>query len=175
MKIAFGITSGCGKDTSVDYLINLYGGVKFSFAKPLYDMMYHSQEVLGLTQKKDRKFLQMFGDFFRSEVNEDIFVNLCIGQVNSTDGNGHCYISDLRFINEFRKLKSNGFFCVKINRSADNSARIDNGNQHHISETSLQNINDDEWDCIIDNNGTLQDLYRQLDSIFLDKLMYLKM
>jgi hypothetical protein len=166
MKIAFGMTSGSGKDTSVDYLIKTYGGVKYSFAKPLYDMMYYSQEVLNLSRKKDRKFLQMFGDFFRKEVDEDIFVDLCLTRTCETSGN--CFISDLRFENEFRKCKSRGFICVKLNRFADNSARIDNGSQHHISETSLQSVNDDEWDYIIDNNGSLEDLYRQLDNMCLD-------
>jgi hypothetical protein len=164
MKIAFGITSGCGKDTSVDYLIHTYGGLKYSFAKPLYDMMYYSQNTLGIPQKKDRKFLQMFGDFFRSEVSEDVFIDVCLQTLE--DGK-NCYISDLRFQNEFRKLKSNGFTCVKLTRHADNSARIDNGNQHHISETSLGTMKDAEWDYIIDNNGTLEDLYRQLDCIVL--------
>lgn len=162
MKIAFGITSGCGKDTSVDYLIHTYGGLKYSFAKPLYDMMYYSQNTLGIPQKKDRKFLQMFGDFFRSEVCEDVFIDFCL---RILENEKNCYISDLRFQNEFRKLKSNGFTCVKLTRRADNSARIDNGNQNHISETSLQSMEDSEWDFIIDNNGTLDDLYRQLDRI----------
>lgn len=29
-----------GKDTSVDYLIEKYGGKKITFAKPLYDALY---------------------------------------------------------------------------------------------------------------------------------------
>lgn len=164
MKIAFGITSGCGKDTSVDYLIHSFGGIKYSFAKPLYDMMYFSQDTLGLPQKKDRKFLQMFGDFFRSEVREDVFVDLCL---QNLDDEKNCYISDLRFQNEFVKLKQYGFTCVKLIRRADNSARIDNGNHHHISETSLQAMDDSNWDYIIDNNGTLEDLYRQLNFLVL--------
>lgn len=161
MKIAFGITSGSGKDTSVDYLIQNYGGVKYSFAKPLYDMMYYSQDTVGLPRKKDRKFLQMFGDFFRSEVGKDVFVDLCLQKCHE----GNCYISDLRFENEFRKCKSNGFLCVKLKRHADNSERIDNGNQNHVSETSLQTVADEEWDYVIDNNGSLEDLYRQLDDL----------
>jgi hypothetical protein len=167
MKIAFGITSGSGKDTSVDYLIKTYGGIKYSFAKPLYDMMYFSQTTLGIPQKKDRKFLQMFGDFFRSEVCEDVFIDFCLQNIEDEK---NCYISDLRFQNEFLKLKRSGFTCVKLTRHADNSARIDNGNQHHISETSLQTMEDSEWDYIIDNNGTLEDLYRQLNCIVLNQV-----
>ena len=167
MKLAFGITSGSGKDTSVDYLIGKYGGRKYSFATPLYDILYFSQKTLDLPQRKDRKFLQTFGDFFKSQTdNEDIFIDLCLKKVNSTSE--HCYISDLRFEREFVKLKEDGFKCIKINRNSDNSARIDNGNQNHVSETSLKNKKDEEWDFIIDNNGSLEELFRKLDMVVIN-------
>lgn len=173
MKLAFGVNSGSGKDTSVDYLINKYGGQKYSFATPLYDMMYTSQKILHLPQTKNRKFLQMFGDFFKNEINEDVFIDLCLKKISvaaaSVDGQ-HCYISDLRFHREFQKLKDNGFTCIKINRRCDNTTRIDNGNKSHISETSLNGKADDEWDFIVDNNGSLEDLYNQLDMIVFAKI-----
>lgn len=163
MKLAFGINSGSGKDTSVNYLMKKYGGQKHSFATPLYDMMYSCQKILDIPQRKNRKCLQFFGDFFKTEIGEDVFIDICLKKVNLTSE--HCYISDLRFEREFKKLKANGFRCVKINRNSDNTARIDNGNQHHISETSLNGKTDDEWDFIVDNNGSFEDLYKQLDMI----------
>ena len=163
MKLAFGINSGCGKDTSVDYLICKYGGKKYFFASPLYDILYSSQRILNLPLQKDRRFLQTIGDFFRSD-NKDIFVDLCIKNIKD-DSMANIYISDLRFENEFRKIKDAGFKCVKLIRDVDNSTRIANGDKNHISEMSLKNVKDEEWDYIIYNNSTIEDLYKQLDKI----------
>jgi hypothetical protein len=165
MKLAFGINSGSGKDTSVDYLISKYGGRKYSFASPLYDILFYSQRTLDLPLQKNRKFLQQFGDFFKNETSENIFVDLCLKKIRSVPAFENVYISDLRFENEFKKLKDEGFKCIKIIRNTDNSRRIDNGASNHNSETSLKNIDDSEWDYIVYNNSSLDDLYIQLDNI----------
>jgi hypothetical protein len=163
MKLAFGINAGSGKDTSVDYMIFKYGGKKYSFSEPLYDIMHYSQRILNKPMAKDRKFLQMFGDFCRSD-NTDIFVDLCLEKIKN-DSQSNVYISDLRFENEFRKLKDAGFKCIKLIRDVDNSTRIANGDKNHCSEVSLKNVKDEEWDFIIYNNSTLDHLYEQLDNI----------
>ena len=163
MKLAFVINAWSGKDTSVDYMISRYGGKKYSFSEPLYDIMYHSQIILNKPRSKDRKFLQMFGDFCRSD-NKDVFVDLCLEKIKN-DSHTNVYISDLRFENEFRKLKDSGFKCIKLIRDTDNSTRIANGDKNHCSEISLRNIKDEEWDFIIYNNSTLEELYKQLDNI----------
>lgn len=41
MKIAFGCTMGSGKDTSVSYLIEKYGGIKLSFSEPIYHIIFN--------------------------------------------------------------------------------------------------------------------------------------
>ena len=165
MKLAFGVNSGSGKDTSVDYLIYKYGGKKYSFASPLYDILFYSQRTLNLPLQKNRKFLQQFGDFFKNDINEDIFVDLCLKKIKTLPPSENIYISDLRFENEFKKLKTEGFKCVKIIRDTDNSRRIGNGSGDHNSENSLKNIDDNEWDHIVYNNSSLKELYTQLDNI----------
>ena len=165
MKLAFGVNSGSGKDTSVDYLIHKYGGKKYSFASPLYDILFYSQRTLDLPLEKNRKFLQQFGDFFKNQTSEDIFIDLCLKKIRSLPSSENIYISDLRFENEFKKLKNEGFKCIKIIRGVDNTDRIGNGLKEHNSETSLKNIDDNEWDHIIYNNYSLNDLYSHLDNI----------
>jgi len=165
MKLAFGINSGSGKDTSVDYLISKYGGRKYSFASPLYDILNYSQRILNLPLQKDRKFLQTFADFFKNEISENIFVDLCLKKIISLPPFENIYISDLRFENEFIALKEAGFKCIKIVRDVDNTSRIGNGSSNHNSENSLKNFTDDKWDFIIYNNYSVEDLYTQLDEI----------
>jgi hypothetical protein len=63
--------------------------------------------------------------------------------------------------NEYKALKTNGWKCIKINRTTG----IDNYGSNHISETELEVIKDEDWDYIIDNNGTLEDLFVKLDEI----------
>jgi hypothetical protein len=162
MRIAFGINAGVGKDISVDYLIKKYGGVKHSFAKPLYDILYYAQKKLLLPLEKNRKFLQIVGDCFR-EQDDDIFVNLCLMESN-LDKNKNHFISDLRYKNEFDMLKKNGWICIKIIRNVDES-RIGNGDCEHKSEHSLDSVPDNNWHYIIDNNDSLESLYSKLDNI----------
>ena len=154
MKLAFGYKMRSGKDTSVDYLVSKYGGKRMSFAKALYDALFSVQNIFGLPKEKDRKFLVTVGDWAR-EKDPDIFVNIALKDKEAI------YCSDVRFLNEFRALKSHGWKCIKINR--------DTGyNSSHSSECELDSMEDSQWDYIIDNNGTLEDLYNKLDNIIIE-------
>jgi hypothetical protein len=155
MKIAFGYKMRTGKDTSVDYLISKYGGEKITFAKSLYDSLYSTQKIFDLPLQKDRNYLHIVGDWARNK-DKDIFVNLALNRVVDNSKNYFC--NDLRFMNEFKNLKSRGWICVKINRNS-----VETGN--HISEIELNQIPVEDWDFVIDNNFTIEDLYSTLDSI----------
>lgn len=154
MKIAFSFKMRSGKDTCVDYLIEKYGGRKITFAKPLYDALYKVQDIFNLPQEKDRPFLQMVGDWAR-EKDDNIFVNLALK--DSFTGNKFC--NDLRFLIEYEALKKDGWVCIKINRDTGLPS------SKHRSEIELEILKDEDWDYIIDNNGTLEDLYIKLDKI----------
>lgn len=157
MKIAFGFKQRSGKDTCVDYLISKYGGKKITFAKPLYDALYAVQDIFKLPRGKDRKFLQMVGDWAR-EKDDNIFVNLALK--DSFTCNKFC--NDLRFIIEYKALKEDGWTCIKVNRNRD---IYQLQGLTHKSETELEILRDEEWDYIIDNNGDLEELYNKLDCI----------
>jgi hypothetical protein len=161
MKIAFGYKARSGKDTSVDYLQDKYGGKKIKFADPIYDILYYAQNRLDLPIGKDRKFLQWVGTEWARNQDPDIFVKQAIKEVSSIKQN--CYCSDLRFINEFNALKKDGWTCVKINRKIEN--KPDEEYNKHVSENELNNIDDSEWDYVIENNGTIEELYSRLELI----------
>jgi hypothetical protein len=167
MKIAFGYKAGSGKDLSVKYLIKKYGGNKISFSQPLYDILFYAQKVCGFELKKDRKFLQFIGTEWARSINPNIWIDLLITNSNKLN-NQNIYCSDVRFVNEFESLKKNGWILIKILRPNIDSKRIGNGEHTHVSEIELDTFKDDKWDYIIENNGTIKELYNKLDNIIDD-------
>lgn len=164
VRIVFGNKARIGKDTSCDYLIEKLKmisdrpSVRLAFADPIYDIMYYAQNVCGMKNCKDRKFLQLVGTEWGRDSDPDIWVNIMMNRVSQL-GDSNIFISDHRFENEL-KLRELGFIFVKINRNSNVSI---GGISGHASET--QNISDECYDFIIDNNGTLEQLYEQLDKI----------
>lgn len=167
MKIAFGYKAGSGKDLSVKYLIKKYGGEKIAFSDPLYSILYYAQNVCGFKKEKDRKFLQFIGTEWARNINSDIWIQLLLDNSNNKK-NTNIYCSDVRFLNEFDSLKKNGWILIKINRNNVEKKRIGNGDIKHSSETELDILNNDLWDYVIQNDGTIKDLYNKIDNIIDD-------
>ena len=163
LKIAFGGVMGSGKDTCVDYLCTKYPEhTRISFAGALYDILSYAQEKCGFEKNKDRKFLQFIGTEWARSINENVWVDIVLGK----DIEGVGLLSDIRFPNEFNALKNNGWICIKVTRDNIDKNRVGNGDNTHSSEISINDIKDEEWDFIINNNSTLEDLYKRLDKIF---------
>jgi len=162
MKIAFGYKMGSGKDVCVKYLINTYGGKQIRFADALYDILRYAQKRCGLEYKKDRKFLQLAGTEWGRNIDPDIWIKIAL---NSQPKEGNIYCADVRFKNEFEALKNDGFTMIKLIRDKVNENRIGNGTTTHISENELDEYGDEQWDYIIYNNNTLDDLFNTLDKI----------
>lgn len=156
MLYAFGHRYGVGKDTACEYLIRQHGGIQLSFAMPLYDILHYAQKTCHFPQQKDRKFLQWNGTDWARNIQQDVWVKCLLPKITDTSQNNY-FISDVRYPNEFDALKQLGFTLVKINRNA-----VIETNQIHASETALANHN---WDLVLDNNGTLEEFYNQLDQL----------
>jgi hypothetical protein len=67
-------------------------------------------------------------------------------------------INDVRFKNEFDFLHQLGFYQIRLHRNE--YTKID-----HLSETDQDNIRDDQFDCVLSNNGTLEDLRKDVAKI----------
>lgn len=67
-------------------------------------------------------------------------------------------VPDVRFRNEFDHLKEKGFYMIRLKR--DSHLKIDD-----ISETSQDSIDDTEFDCLLNNNSTLENLKKDVDQI----------
>ena len=144
-----------------------------SFAKPIYEVigaifqmgveeikqnkntMVKPRSFMGM--KTYRELLQTIGMELRDSVDEDIWIDALFGKHNSkvlNDWTSHgCnwwVIDDLRFINEFYRIRSSGGKLIKIVRKQNTNIHPDILNNG--SEINLDKFDDDQWDHIVDNN-----------------------
>lgn len=153
MKIAFGHKCRSGKDTACDYLVSKYGGKKLTIAAPLYQIANYIQMTLGKTVKKDPVLLQTIGQSLRQLYGDNIWIDRLGNPAENV------FVSDLRYKNEAAALKARGFTLVKIVKLDRTIDRDPN----HMSEIDLD---DYQFDYVIENNGTLDEFYQKLDCIF---------
>lgn len=168
-----------GKDTCGDYLVKNYNFTKKSLAQPLKEacksifqltdeQVYINKEIPdprwnGVTP---RKLLQIVGtnlmrnDLIKyipelKDMDNTIWIhNFNLWYENNKDKN--VVIADIRFQDEAKMIKDNGGILIRINRGEPNLLDL------HQSEQELLNI---EVDYIIENNGTLDDLYMTIKTI----------
>ena len=101
-----------------------------------------------------RNILQLYGtEIFRKRVDKNWWVNQvknrCIAAQEDV-----IIVTDCRFPNEITEMICNDYetVVIRINRNINTKELI----ASHDSETALDNWN--EWDFIVENNGTLEDL-----------------
>ncbi len=182
--IGFLAKKRCGKDTVSDYIVQNYSFTKLSLADPLKsavgELFGFSHEQLYGDLKEDidhnwkvspRLVLQWFGtDVFRRDINciipdikGDFWVEaMKIRYKNLTkeDPNARFAIADVRFPNEVKAIHELGGIVIKIERPG-----CDDSDQHE-SEKNIDSIKD--YDILIENNGSLEELYSKIDSVILE-------
>lgn len=112
-----------------------------------------------------RELLQKLGtEAVRNNVHEEAWVNALMADYKPSKMSEHSpskwIVTDVRFPNEAHAIKARGGIIVRVNRSG--IGPINN----HPSETSLNNW---DFDYIIENNGTLEDL-RNTVELLIQKL-----
>ena len=190
--------SGSGKDTVADILVSEYGFKKLSFAGVLKDVIaimfsldrkmleggtpedrekreivdeYWSKELdmPGLTP---RKLLQVIAtEVFRNNFHKEIWVKIVKRQLSLYE---NVVISDCRFSNELDMIKSQGGILLFIDRnkplwfdSYKRGEECEEASKLHISETGWIR---EQFDCTINNNGTLEDLTTNI-SVFMNMIV----
>ena len=117
-------------------------------AKEIPDKKY---KKMGLGEYwTPREIMQEIGEFYR-KIDYDFWVRTLDNYIESNKFKD-VIITDIRYINECRYVKSKQGFLIKIVRDVDNKIHGSN----HESETNLDNYRD--FDLIISNNGTINDL-----------------
>ena len=184
-----------GKDTIADLLIKEYGFKKLSFAGALKDVVsiifgWSREKLEGLT-KEDREWreqidcwwsttlempllspryvLQYFGtDLFRNQWHPDIWVKVVENQLKNYE---NIVITDCRFENEINLILAHGGKIIHIYRELPlwfNNYKIG----IDVEESKLLHRSEIEWircykDYEIYNNGTIEELYTQINNLFL--------
>jgi hypothetical protein len=97
---------------------------------------------------KQRTLLQYWGAEYRRAQDPDYWVRQLANTVE-LEKPQIALVSDLRFPNEMQFVKQYGE-TVKVDRRDLPPAT-------HLSETALDNVSDEDWSIILDNNGTLEE------------------
>lgn len=198
---------GSGKDTIADYLVNYHEFRRESFANSLKDAVAHVfgwdrvllegrtkqarewreqvdpwwAERLGMPNLTPRWILQYWGtEVCRKGFNDDIWIASLENKLrNSKD---HIVISDCRFPNEIKSIKSAGGIVIRVIRGPEpewyqDAVNMNEGRGNmswllssdritrlgiHSSETAWVGT---EFDVVIDNNGSIDDLFEQVKNL----------
>lgn len=171
----------CGKDSIANYVVQKYGYVNYKFADPLKKCM---KELFLLTDDqletslKDavdpvwntspRALMQFLGtDVMQFQLQQVIphigrrfWSDRLVKDLQNKNSQQRVVISDLRFPHEIESLKkyTDSILVIKVSRTI-HAANVD----EHCSEKEFHSIN---YDICIENNGTLADLYDQIDKVF---------
>ncbi|GEM_PF-6660459 len=127
-------------------------------------LMYDDGDEVGFRfermTEKDPVLLQIYGSEYRRELfGEDYWVKKLAERVNQLPKDAKVVIADTRFPNECAWVQQNGGECWKIHREQPIEATgrpVD-----HQSEVALDGF--DRWDAVIHNEGTLEELWEQVE------------
>jgi hypothetical protein len=139
-------------------------------------------ERLNMPNLTPRWILQYWGtEVCRKSFHDDIWIASLQNKIrNSRDS---VAISDCRFPNEIQAIKDAGGTIVWVQRGelpAWYNLAVSANQGHNLSTQELKRIGihasetawvGTEFDCILDNNGTIDDLYKQIKNLVLDRLV----
>jgi dephospho-CoA kinase len=174
-----------GKDSVADYLARQYGFARFAFGDGIRKVCHELfpdqfRDGLNGASRKPRALLQGVGQAMRA-FDPDVWINRTLNEVNDwlrvntivETVKPNVVICDLRQPNEYARLRTEGFVIIRVNasdetriqRMIDAGDTFDDGTLTHETE---QHVDSFAVDYEIDNNGSLAELYAQVDEIMAD-------
>jgi dephospho-CoA kinase len=190
IKIALCGEIRTGKDSVAKYLEEKYHAIQFAFGDELKKAFHYLYPWVPRHPKPHRGY-QLFGQLMRQVHGEDYWVNLCFDNIKyvnnvaknwsapelyTSDDNTESsvtfipMITDLRQPNELERLVAEGYTIIRVECPVEvrKQRMIAKGDKFDPSvfEFETENyIKDFIVDHVISNNGTLDELYEQVDWI----------
>jgi adenylate kinase family enzyme len=187
MLIGFLGKKGVGKDTSAKLLLDDYNFTRYAFGDPVKDvvgtMFCMNDEQLYGNKKEEidprwnvspRTLFQVIGTNFAQywlmlklpELEEKVKMKhfwvkrFEMWYEEESNKNKNVVITDVRFQHEVDAIKSkNGIIIKLINSDSIKST------DRHVSETESESISKKDIDYTIDNNSTIDELYKKINVI----------
>jgi dephospho-CoA kinase len=159
MYLALSGKARSGKDTVAEYLNQKYNFHIIRFAQPVYDIVTYIQHTLGKPAEKDPQMLQFIGNGLKSVYGDDVWCNKLLKELYILKDKS-VVICDVRHKVEANILTQMNIPIIRVNKTD----RLIDRDPTHISEIDLD---DYDFEYVIDNNGTLDELYANVDKIML--------
>lgn len=109
-----------------------------------------------------RRFLQLYGMDMRYRVGDTYWLERSIKdkvKELGTNGQTNIVVSDVRFEIEFDWIKDNGGDVIYV----DGRTGLTENQSKHVSEDFVNTTAIDKCDAIIDNSGSLEELYHNVE------------
>ena len=166
--------SGAGKTTVADYLHNYYGVGCIAFADPLKEaaeILFNGESFYYCKNRSirdsvvtKRKFICDLADMVKA-IDEDSFIKIADRQTRKMKDFSAVVFTDVRFKNEVKYLRGKKAVFIEIVR--DDLEPV--GFEHESEQLDTSKIHR----IVIKNNGTISDLYSEVDRAMLHYLEYL--
>lgn len=180
MIVGFGHRAQVGKDTAGAWLVE-HGWERLAFADLVRDVLYQMDPVvdpvsteyyftlkamvdtMGWEMAKNntevRGLLQKLGHGLREILDPDVWCRPIIKRAEDLDEDGiNVVITDVRYLNEVMGIRLAGGRVYRVDRAVQSL--------RHAGEEQLDEFQD--WDGVIDNNGSTENLYRQVQDLVMD-------
>ena len=172
MRIALSGLKRSGKDTIGSYLIQRYNCKRFAFADEVKRLARELFPEEFVQNDKPVDLLQWLGNTMRQR-NPDVWINKLSTMIQLTkDPVPNLVVTDVRYPNEVQALKKLGFTIVKVQVPVEVSVERCKATEINFTEElllheseQLAQSNEQYYDYIIENTGTLEELYKKVDKM----------
>lgn len=143
------------------------------FAVGALNAIYKKNRYQSCFFASPRSFLQTIGEWARSEINKDFWVNLTLNKIQSSMGDKFI-ISDIRHKNELKRVREVenplAGYVIRVNRTEfwdanpDKDPRINA--DRHISEQEQLSISDTDFNCVLSMPEGKERVFEILDNMY---------
>ena len=164
-----------GKGTIAEYLIGKYGAVSYRFSKIIND-------ILGrLYLEISRENQQNISTILRQNLSEDVFAKVIFEDVKKDNNevivvDGVRRLADIKYLRqipEFKLVFVEADIKKRYERITKRNEKTDDENKtfeqfekDHLQEAESQIAGlKEQADFILDNNGSFEDLYKQIEKL----------